>query len=298
MEYHNPVLLGESVAGLKINPNGTYVDLTFGGGGHSKEILKNLKKGKLFAFDQDEDAVKNVIDNKRFHFIRTNFRFFYNFLRYENIDSVDGILADLGVSSHHFDAEDRGFSFRHAGELDMRMDQNAKIDAKHILNKYDEYELTKIFNVYGELNNARKVSKLIINYRNQEKLKTIDQLKQALSECYKPHTEHKFLAKVFQAIRIEVNGEMKVLKDMLNQTLLALKPGGRLVIISYHSLEDRLVKNFMKSGNFEGKIEQDLYGKTNSPFEIISRKVIVPGDEEIEINPRARSAKLRIAEKF
>jgi len=298
MEYHSPVLLNESVEGLNVDPNGIYVDLTFGGGGHSGEILKKIKKGKLFAFDQDEDAEKNAISDKRFRFIRSNFRFFYNFLRYENIKSVDGILADLGVSSHHFDSEDRGFSFRHEGELDMRMDRNAKTDAKHILNNYTEQELMRIFREYGELDNARKVSQLIVHHRIEKELKTIGQLKEALVSCYKPHTEHKFLAKVFQALRIEVNGEINVLKAMLQQTLLALKPGGRLVIISYHSLEDRLVKNFIKSGNFEGKVEQDLYGKTNAPFELINRKVIVPDEAEIEMNPRARSAKLRIAQKI
>ena len=298
MEYHSPVLLNESVEGLNVDPNGIYVDLTFGGGGHSGEILKKIKKGKLFAFDQDEDAEKNAISDKRFRFIRSNFRFFYNFLRYENIKSVDGILADLGVSSHHFDSEDRGFSFRHEGELDMRMDRNAKTDAKHILNNYTEQELMRIFREYGELDNARKVSQLIVHHRIEKELKTIGQLKEALVSCYKPHTEHKFLAKVFQALRIEVNGEINVLKAMLQQTLLALKPGGRLVIISYHSLEDRVVKNFIKSGNFEGKVEQDLYGKTNAPFELINRKVIVPDEAEIEMNPRARSAKLRIAQKI
>lgn len=298
MEYHTPVLLNESIEGLDINPNGVYVDLTFGGGGHSREILKKLKRGKLIAFDQDEDAEKNAIKNKKFQFIRSNFRFFYNFLRYENIGLVDGVLADLGISSHHIEDENRGFSFRHEGELDMRMNQDAKIDAKHVLNTYDEFRLNQILKEFGELSNARKISRLIIEARKSNEIRTIDQLKVILESCYKPNVEHKFLAKVFQALRIEVNSEVEVLKDMLLQTLLALKPDGRLVIISYHSLEDRLVKNFLKSGNFQGKVEQDLYGKTNSPFELVNKKVIVPTDEEIERNSRARSAKLRIAKKI
>lgn len=298
MDYHKPVLIDESIKGLNINPNGVYVDLTFGGGGHSKAILKELKKGKLIVFDQDADAEENIIKDKRFLFVRSNFRFFYNFLRYNNIGKVDGILADLGVSSHHFDDAGRGFSFRYDGELDMRMDQQAAFSAKNVVNEYDVHLLGKIFREYGELTNARKVARIIVEERKKGKIDSIQKMREILESCYKPHTEHKFLAKVFQALRIEVNAEIDVLKEMLNATLMALNSNGRLVVLTYHSLEDRMVKNFMKSGNFKGTVEKDLYGRSEVPFKLINRKVIVPDENEIEINNRARSAKLRIAEKI
>jgi len=297
MIYHTPVLLKESVEGLKIKPNGIYVDVTFGGGGHSREILNQLKTGKLIAFDQDEDALENLIDDKRFLFAHHNFRFLKNFLKYYKINQVDGIIADLGVSSHHFDQPERGFSFRFEGKLDMRMNQQAKVSAADILNNYEERELLRIFWEYGELQNARTLTKAIINGRSSKTLTDIKDLVDLLMPFLPKHAEHKFLAKVFQALRIEVNREMEYLQSMLLQTIDVIKPGGRLVVLTYHSLEDRVVKNFIKSGKFEGEAEKDFYGNLKVPFIAVNRKIIVPSEKEINENNRARSAKLRIAER-
>ncbi len=295
--YHIPVLLHESVQGLRVNPCGDYVDVTFGGGGHSREIFRQLSTGRLFGFDQDEDAAANVIPDSRFYFVRHNFRYIRNFLKYYGIEKVDGILADLGVSSHDFDVAERGFSFRFDGDLDMRMNRNAGKTAADIVNTYPEEGLTRIFREYGELQNAFRLGKEIGKARSVRKIKTIGDFKQAISACVPPAQESKYLAKVFQALRIETNSELDVLIRFLEQTVDLLKPGGRLVVITYHSLEDRLVKNFMKAGNIEGKQEKDFFGNVNTPFELINRKIIVPTDEEIALNPRARSAKLRIAER-
>jgi len=298
MAYHVPVLLHESIEGLDIKPNGTYVDLTFGGGGHSAEILKHLKKGKLYAFDQDEEALKNAIDDKRFTLIRSNFKYFRNFLRYHGVTEVDGILADLGVSSHHFDSPERGFSFRFEGPLDMRMNQRSKISAKVVVNTYSADELGNVLSLYGELPNARRIVITICKQREQRQIETVEQLAELLKPMFPANAQNKMLAQVFQAIRIEVNREMEVLKGMLLAATKSLKKDGRLVVISYHSLEDRLVKNYMRSGNFEGDVEKDFYGNVSSPYEQLNRKVIVPSDEEIKINSRARSAKLRIGKKL
>ncbi len=295
--YHIPALLNESIKGLNIQKDGDYVDVTFGGGGHSKEILNKLGEGRLFAFDQDEDAAANAFDDPRFFFIRHNFKYLRNFLRFYNTEKVDGILADLGVSSHDFDVADRGFSFRFSGKLDMRMNRNTNKTAADIVNQYSEADLSKLFKEYGEIDNARRLAKQLVLARQSSPIKTIDQFKDAIKQCVPKKTETKYLAKVFQALRIETNGELDVLKDFLQQASEVLKPGGRLVVITYHSLEDRLVKNFIKSGNFEGKVEKDFYGNVQSDLLAINRKVIIPTDEEIERNPRARSAKLRIAEK-
>ncbi len=297
MAYHTPVLLKESVEGLQIKPDGIYVDVTFGGGGHSREIIKHINTGKLVAFDQDDDALPNLINDERFVFINHNFRFLKNFLKYHDIDKVDGILADLGVSSHHFDDPERGFSFRFDGELDMRMNQSAKVSAKNIVNEYDEANLARLFWEYGELKNSRKLAKVIADKRSEKAIETVKELTDVLMPFLPKHAEHKFLAKVFQALRIEVNREMEFLKEMLLQTTEVLKPGGRLVVITYHSLEDRLVKNFIRSGVFKGEAEKDFYGIADVPFEAVNRKIIVPTDEEIKENNRARSAKLRIAKK-
>ena len=298
MGYHTPVLLKESIDGLQIKPQGIYVDVTFGGGGHSHEILKKINKGKLVAFDQDDDALQNLIDDERFVFVNHNFRFLKNFLKYHGFEKVDGILADLGVSSHHFDQPERGFSFRYDGELDMRMNRSAEVSAKDIINQYPEQELAKIFWEYGELKISRKLAKAIVNNRTDKEINTIKSFTDLLMPFIPKHAEHKFLAKIFQALRIEVNREMDFLKEMLLQTAEVIKPGGRLVVITYHSLEDRLVKNFIKNGKFEGEAEKDLYGRTDVPFKAINRKVITPDEEEIAENNRARSAKLRIAEKL
>lgn len=297
MSYHTPVLLKESVDGLNIKPNGIYVDVTFGGGGHSREILKHLKTGKLVAFDQDDDALQNQIHDKRFLFAHHNFRFLKNFLKYYKIDQVDGIIADLGVSSHHFDQPERGFSFRFDGKLDMRMNQQARFSAADILNNYEEAEIAKIFWEYGELQNSRKLAHAIVSGRSGKKLVEIKDLVDLLMPFLPKHAEHKFLAKVFQALRIEVNREIEFLQNMLLQTIDVIKPGGRLVVLTYHSLEDRVVKNFIKTGKFEGEAEKDFYGNFKVPFIAVNRKVIIPGDKEINENNRARSAKLRIAEK-
>ena len=297
MEYHNPVLLKDCIEGLNINPEGVYVDVTFGGGGHSKEILKHLTTGKLFAFDQDEDAVKNKIDDSRFTIIKQNFKYLKNFLKMYNAIPVDGILADLGVSSHQFDNAERGFSTRFDSKLDMRMDKNSKINAADILNNYSEEDLKRIFKTYSDIANCGRLAYAIVHARNHKKIDTTAELKLAIQKCVTPGRENKYYAQVFQAIRIEVNNELDVLKELLLQCIEVLKPGGRLVVISYHSLEDRLVKNIIRSGKFEGEVEKDFYGNKLAPLNAITRKAIVPNEAEIAINSRARSAKLRIAEK-
>lgn len=296
-EYHIPVLLTESVDGLEIKANGDYVDVTFGGGGHSRKIFSRLKSGRLFAFDQDEDAAANIIHDERFFFIRHNFKYIRNFLKYYNVDQVDGILADLGVSSHDFDVAERGFSFRFDGDLDMRMNRNASQSAADIVNTFTEDQLRTVFREYGEIDNAGRLAKQLVQARGASPVKTIAQFKEAIAPCVPKLQESKYLAKVFQALRIETNREMDVLHEFLEQSIQLLKPGGRLVVITYHSLEDRMVKNFIKSGDFSGKQEKDFYGNVDSPLVAVNRKVIVPTEEEIERNPRARSAKLRIAEK-
>ena len=296
--YHTPALLDESVDGLNISPCGVYVDVTFGGGGHSREILNRLgEEGWLVAFDQDEDAVANIPADPRFIFVHGNFRFLKNFLRYHGVEAVDGILADLGVSSHHFDISERGFSFRLPGELDMRMNRNAQKKASDILNEYDVARLSDLFYRYGELRNARQIASAVVRYREEKPIRETNDLLAILEPFTRREKEKKTLAQAFQALRIEVNGEMEALQEMLLQALRVLKPGGRLCVISYHSLEDRLVKNFFKTGNFEGELVKDFYGNVETPFTVISRKVIVPSEEEQQSNPRSRSAKLRIAEK-
>jgi 16S rRNA (cytosine1402-N4)-methyltransferase len=298
MEYHNPVLLHASVDGLNIKPNGVYVDVTFGGGGHSKEILRRLgPEGKLFAFDQDEDALANALKDERFVLINENFRFIKRFLRFYGIKGVDGILADLGVSSHQFDVAERGFSTRFDAELDMRMSQKNELNAYKVVNEYDDANLRRVFLDYGELKNAPALSRTIIEARAQRPIKTTDELKEVLMKYLPERVRNKILAQIYQAIRIEVNQEMDVLKEFLEQSLEILKPAGRLSVISYHSLEDRLVKRFMKNGMFEGEPERDFFGNYSVPFKAIG-KLIIPDDEEIKINNRARSAKLRIAEKI
>lgn len=296
--YHIPVLLHESIEGMNLRAKGTFVDVTFGGGGHSKEILRCMdSESRLFSFDQDEDAEQNIVNDKRFTFVRSNFRYLSNFLRYYGVDGVDAILADLGVSSHHFDDSERGFSFRFNGKLDMRMNKRAGMTAADIVNNYDEERLANLFYLYGELKNSRKIASVLVKARSLKKIETIEEFLDVIKPLFGKDREKKELAKVFQALRIEVNQEMEALKEMLNAATQALKPGGRLVVITYHSLEDRMVKNIMKTGNVEGKMEQDIFGRTNSPFKLVNNKVIVPSDEEIERNPRSRSAKLRIAEK-
>ena len=297
MMYHNPVLLQKSIEGLHIKPDGTYLDATFGGGGHSKEILKHLTTGKLVAFDQDEDALNNIPDNDHLIFVRHNFKYMKNFLRYHNISKINGILADLGVSSHQFDEAERGFSFRGEAELDMRMNRASEKTAQTIVNTYSNEQLKAIFVQFGELANAWKVATSITTARNAEPIKTVSQLLEAIKLCIPKHAENKFLAQVFQALRIEVNGELESLKDLLIQSVQVLAPEGRLVVITYHSLEDRIVKNFIKTGNFEGKVEKDFYGNVLAPLKAINKDVIIPDDVEISQNNRARSAKLRIAVK-
>ncbi len=297
--YHIPALLEESIHGLSIRPGGIYVDVTFGGGGHSKEILKHLSPGgKLYAFDQDEDAEQNIIGDKRFVFVRSNFRYLYNFMKYHGVKHIDGLLADLGVSSHHFDDADRGFSFRFDGALDMRMNKRAGVSAAELLNTLPEEKLADIFYLYGEMRNSRKLASVIVKARKEKKIVTIGDFLDIIRPCINKLQEKKELAKVFQALRIEVNQELETLKEMLEQARELLKPGGRLAVITYHSLEDRLVKNFFKTGNFEGKVEQDFFGNTISDLKPVSNRVIVPSDEEVERNPRSRSAKLRVAEKL
>ncbi|WP_346983692.1 16S rRNA (cytosine(1402)-N(4))-methyltransferase RsmH [Chryseobacterium sp. POE27] len=291
--YHNPVLLKQSVDDLVTNPDGTYVDCTFGGGGHSREILSRLSdKGKLFSFDQDLDALKNTIDDPRFTLINQNFRFLENSLLMYGISQVDGILADLGVSSHQFDEADRGFSTRSNAPLDMRMNVMQNLDAKRVINEYEESELANIFYHYGELREARKLARDIVHHRKTKSIETTEDLKKMFSYI-PPHKVNKFYAQLFQAIRIEVNQELEVLKEMLVQAYRVLKPEGRLVVISYHSLEDRLVKRFLKNGMFEGEPERDIYGNYKKAFELVKSKAIIPDDKEIEENSRARSAKMR-----
>lgn len=298
MEYHNPVLLQASVDGLNIKPDGIYVDVTFGGGGHSAAILSRLgPNGKLFAFDQDEDALANALNDEKFTLINENFRFIKRFLRFYGVKTVDGILADLGVSSHQFDVPERGFSTRFDAELDMRMSKKNSLDAYKVVNEYDESNLRRVFFDYGELKNASAIAKVIIEAREVESIKNTEQLKMVLSRFLPAHKSHKILAQMYQAIRIEVNQEIDVLKEFLEQSLEILSPKGRLSVISYHSLEDRLVKKFIKNGMFEGEPERDFFGNFSVPFKTIG-KLIVPDNTEIKINNRARSAKLRIAEKI
>jgi len=297
MEYHNPVLLKETVDGLNIKPDGIYVDVTFGGGGHSKEILRRLgPNGKLFGFDQDEDAWANALPDERFTLIQENFRYIKRFLRFHGVKSVDGILADLGVSSHQFDVPERGFSTRFDADLDMRMSKRNELDAHKVINEYDDANLRRVFLDYGELKAAPAIARTIIEAREKKTINTTEELKLILVKFLPDQFKNKILAQIYQAIRIEVNQEMEVLKEFLEQSLEILKPEGRLSVISYHSLEDRLVKRFMKNGMFEGEPERDFFGNFSVPFKIID-KLIVPTDEEIKINNRARSAKLRVAEK-
>jgi 16S rRNA (cytosine1402-N4)-methyltransferase len=298
MTYHETVLLKESIDGLCIKPDGIYIDATFGGGGHSREILKRLKNGRLLAFDQDEDASVNAIDDKRFILIHANFRFLKNFLRFHHIGEVDGILADLGVSAHQIDDPERGFSTRFNAELDLRMNRKAEISARTIIAEYTAEELIRIFSEYGELDHPKKLADTIVCERQKKEIVSVDDLKNILERFSERGKENKFFAKVFQALRIEINGEMEALKDLLLQSAEVLKSGGRLSVISYHSLEDRLVKNFMRSGNFEGEIEKDFYGNKKVSFLLITRKPVSPAADELERNSRSRSAKLRIAEKI
>lgn len=298
--YHIPVLLKESVDGMNIRPDSICVDVTFGGGGHSKEILSRLdENGHLYSFDQDEDAIGNILPDKRFTFVQGNFRYLKNFLAYYQVEEIDALLADLGVSSHHFDETDRGFSFRFEdGDLDMRMNQKARKTAATVLNTYSEEKLADVFFLYGELKQAKRIASAIVKTRSSESYKTIQDLLRTLEPFVNKAKEKKVLAQAFQALRIEVNDEMSALKEMLSQALEVLKVGGRLSIITYHSLEDRLVKNFFKTANFEGRIEKDFYGNLLSPFRLVNNKVIIPDSEEQSHNPRSRSAKLRIAEKI
>ncbi|MFV0392390.1 MAG: 16S rRNA (cytosine(1402)-N(4))-methyltransferase RsmH [Paludibacteraceae bacterium] len=298
MMYHVPALLNETINGLNIKPDGVYVDATFGGGGHSKEILNKLgKKGRLIGFDQDEDALQNIIDDKRFTFVQSNFRYLSNFLKYHDVEKADGILADLGVSFHHFDEAGRGFSFRFEGKLDMRMNTRSSLTAEKVINEYTEQQLADVFYLYGEMHNARKIASSILKVRNTERIVSTEQFLNVLKPFLPKEKEKKEMSKIFQALRIEVNKEMQVLKELLTQSVEALNPNGRLVVLTYHSLEDRLVKNFIRSGNFEGTLEKDFFGNILTPLKAVNNKVIVPTEQEIEQNPRARSAKLRIAEK-
>ncbi len=297
--YHIPALLTETIEGLNIKPDGIYVDVTFGGGGHSREILKQLgKKGRLFGFDQDEDALQNVIDDERFTFVRSNFRYLSNFLKYHGVEKVDGILADLGVSFHHFDEAQRGFSFRFEGKLDMRMNTRSPLTAEKVVNEYSEEQLADVFYLYGEMHNSRRIASAIARARSTERIENIEQFLEVLKPFFPREREKKEMAKVFQALRIEVNKEMQVLQELLSQSVETLNENGRLVVLTYHSLEDRLVKNFIRSGNFEGKLEKDFFGNVLSPLKAVNNKVIVASDEEVARNPRSRSAKLRIAEKL
>ena len=296
--YHIPVLLEETIAGLNINPNGIYVDVTFGGGGHSKEILKRLSpNGHLYSFDQDKDAEQNIVADNRFTFVRSNFRYLKNWMRYYDIEYIDGLLADLGVSSHHFDAQERGFSFRFDGDLDMRMNQRGTKTAADIVNEYTEEQLANVFYLYGELKNSRKLAAAITRKRSERRIYTIGDFLEIIKPFFEREREKKEMAKVFQALRIEVNQEMDALKEMLQAASELLRPGGRLSVLTYHSLEDRIVKNFIKTGNVEGQMEKDFFGNINTPFKAVNNKIIMASTEEQEKNPRSRSAKLRIAEK-
>lgn len=295
--YHIPALLDECIEGLQIKPDGTYVDVTFGGGGHSRAIMSQLgPEGHLYSFDQDLDAYANRIDDPRFTFVHSNFAYLCNFMRFYGVDKVDGIIADLGVSFHHFDEGERGFSFRADGRLDMRMNRDAHRDAAWIVANYTEEQLADVLYLYGELRQARRMASTIVKARNAGTLTTTGQLVEVVKPFIAPKAEKKELAQVFQALRIEVNDEIATLKKLLESSLKVLKPGGRLVVLTYHSLEDRLVKNFIKSGNVEGKVEKDFFGRVNAPLRAVNNKVIVASDAEVERNPRARSAKLRIAE--
>ena len=297
--YHVPVLLNESIDGLALKPGGIYVDVTFGGGGHSREILSRLTGGaRLFSFDQDADAENNIpADAKGFTFVRSNFRYLKNWMRYYGIDHIDGLLADLGVSSHHFDDAERGFSFRFDAPLDMRMNKRAGRTAAEIVNTYDEEQLADIFYIYGELKNSRRIAAALVKARQQAEIKTTKDFLAAVEPFFKREREKKDMARLFQALRIEVNHEMDALREMLLAATELLAPGGRLSVITYHSLEDRMVKNIMKSGNVEGKVQQDFFGRIETPFRLVNNKVILPSEQEQEENPRSRSAKLRIAEK-
>ena len=297
--YHIPALLQESINGLNIKEDGTYVDATFGGGGHSRAIMKQLgERGRLLGFDQDLDTLRNKLNDSRFTFVHSNFSFLKNFIRYYDIEAVDGILADLGVSFHHFDDAERGFSFRQDSALDMRMNRRASIDARTVLATYSEEELARLFYLYGELKQSRRIASAIVKARSNGEISTTGQLVELVSPFVRRSQEKKELAQVFQALRIEVNHEIDVLKSLLEQSLEILKPGGRLVVITYHSLEDRLVKNFMRSGNVDGKIDKDFYGRVSTPWRLVNNKVIIASEAEVESNPRSRSAKLRIAEKL
>ena len=296
--YHVPVLLDESINGLNLHPDGVYIDVTFGGGGHSREILRRLPQGsRLFSFDQDADAEHNIVDDDRFTFVRSNFRYLKNWMRYYEIDHIDGLLADLGVSSHHFDDESRGFSFRFDAPLDMRMNKRADKTAADIVAEYDEEALADIFYLYGELKNSRRIASALVKARQQHAIATTQDFLHVVEPFFKREREKKDMAQLFQALRIEVNHEMEALKEMLAAATQLLAPGGRLSVITYHSLEDRIVKNVMKTGNAEGKMIQDFYGRIETPYRLVNNKVIVPTDEEQQRNPRSRSAKLRIAEK-
>ena len=297
--YHVPVLLHESIDGLDIKPNGVYVDVTFGGGGHSREILKRLgKNGHLYSFDQDADAERNIVDDDRFTFVRSNFRYLSNWMRYYEVEYIDGLLADLGVSSHHFDDAERGFSIRFNAPLDMRMNKRAGMTAADIVNNYDERQLADVLYLYGELKQSRRIAAALCSYRQDKKIVTTADLLNATEKLFQREREKKEQTKMFQALRIEVNHEMDALRDMLKGATGLLAQGGRLSVITYHSLEDRIVKNVMKAGNAEGRVEQDFFGRINSPFRLVNGKVTTPSDEELERNPRSRSAKLRIAEKI
>ena len=297
--YHVPVLLDESIDGLAIQPGGIYADMTFGGGGHSKEILRHLgKKGHLYGFDQDADAEKNIVEDGRFTFVRSNFRYVKQWMRYYGVEQIDGVLADLGVSSHHFDDETRGFSFRFDAPLDMRMNRRAGLTAADVVNNYDEQKLADVLYFYGELKNARRTASQIVKARSQHRIETTGDLLRLLGADPESTQWKKEMARLFQALRMEVNHEMEALKEMLAGVTQMLRPGGRLVVITYHSLEDRLVKNVMKAGNAEGRVQQDFFGRAETPFRLVNNKVIVPTDEEQQRNPRSRSAKLRIAEKI
>ena len=297
--YHIPVLLNESIEGMNLHPGGIYVDVTFGGGGHSKEILRQGDESiRLFSFDQDEDAERNIVNDERFTFVRSNFRYLYNFLRYHGVEQVDAVLADLGVSSHHLDEAERGFSFRFDGQLDMRMNKRAGMTAAEVVNTYPEERLADIFYLYGELKNSRKLASAIVKARANKQIVTIGDFLEIVKPMFGREREKKELAKVFQALRIEVNQEMEALKEMLQAATEALNPGGRLVVSPDHSLEDRIVKNMMKTGNIEGRVEQDFYGRVQTPYRLVNSKVIVATEEEVNRNPRSRSAKLRIAEKI
>jgi len=296
--YHTPVLLHDCINGLKINPSGIYVDVTFGGGGHSREILNHLKGGKLFAFDQDLDAKHNQISNEKFTLINANFRHLKSNLRLNRLRQVDGILADLGVSSHQLDVAERGFSFRFDGPLDMRMDKKSKKTGETVLHDLEFEELASMFRKYGEVSNAGKLASLIVREREQGRIETTTQLKEIALKCSNPRKHNQYLSKVFQALRIEVNDELKVLEEFLVQSSEVLRPGGRLVVMSYHSLEDRLVKRFLRSGNFDGVVEKDLFGNDLKPFRALSSKAIKASEKEIEENPRSRSARLRIGERI